>query len=301
MSRGRAQMKEDSGLDRHKKYTALTNDVTTIDVQVFKRAKRVAVSEEGEREDETVEEVKEAEGEESEEELMEEDEEQDEEDEEDEEEEDCAEASQPLTDSPLKSFRERKGDFNYLKQWWDCGKADIKQLCLQYTLNVSRDITKSMRDLEMEIVELQSFAESTGNPGCIEDLKSKKAILADLLGSRAQGVLVRSRFQSASMMDSPTKYFFSLEKKNGQGRLIHALRSAGGQQLTGNSQIRQRAVDFYCDLFTSEYTADDGGFNLFCRDLPTVSEETNKELDGPLTEEELCAALKSMQGGRPLE
>jgi len=33
-SRGRAQM-EDSGLDRHKKYTALTNDVTTIDVQVF--------------------------------------------------------------------------------------------------------------------------------------------------------------------------------------------------------------------------------------------------------------------------
>jgi len=84
-----------------------------------------------------------------------------------------------------KGFRERKGDFNSLKQWWDCGKADIKQLCLQYTLNVSRDITKSMRDLEMEIVELQSYAESTGNPGCIEDLKSKKAILADLLGSRA--------------------------------------------------------------------------------------------------------------------
>ncbi|KAJ4939822.1 hypothetical protein JOQ06_029258, partial [Pogonophryne albipinna] len=168
----------------------------------------------------------------------------------------------------------------------------------KYTLNVSRDITKSMRDLEMEIVELQSFAESTGNPACIEDLKSKKAILADLLGSRAQGALVRSRFQSASMMDSPTKYFFSLEKKNGQGRLIHALRSAGGQQLTGNSQIRQRAVDFYCDLFTSEYTEDDGGFNLFCRGLPTVSEETNKELNGPLTEEELCAALKSMQGGK---
>ncbi|KAJ4920723.1 hypothetical protein JOQ06_022553, partial [Pogonophryne albipinna] len=182
--------------------------------------------------------------------------------------------------------------------WWDCGKADIRQLCLQYTLNVSSDITKSMRDLEMEIVELQSFAESTGNPGCIEDLKSKKAILADLLGSRAQGALVRSRFQSASMMDSPTKYFFSLEKKNGQGRLIHALRSAGGQQLTGNSQIRQRAVDFYCDLFTSEYNEDDGGFNLFCRGLPTVSEETNKELDGPLTEEEQCAALKSMQGGK---
>ncbi|KAI4811494.1 hypothetical protein KUCAC02_014398 [Chaenocephalus aceratus] len=32
-------MKEDSGLDRHKKDTTLTNDVTTIDVQVFKRGR----------------------------------------------------------------------------------------------------------------------------------------------------------------------------------------------------------------------------------------------------------------------
>ncbi|KAJ4926953.1 hypothetical protein JOQ06_014695 [Pogonophryne albipinna] len=155
-----------------------------------------------------------------------------------------------------------------------------------------------MSDFKVCTLNVNGARDATGNPGCIEDLKSKKAILADLLGSRAQGALVRSRFQSASMMDSPTKYFFSLEKKNGQGRLIHALRSAGGQQLTGNSQIRQRAVDFYCDLFTSEYTEDDGGFNLFCRGLPTVSEETNKELDGPLTEEELCEALRSMQRGK---
>ncbi|XP_034063377.1 ribosome-binding protein 1-like [Gymnodraco acuticeps] len=62
------------------------------------QAKRVAVSEEGEREEEMVEEVKEAEEEESEEELMEEDGE-----DEDEEEGDSAEDSQPLTVSQIKS------------------------------------------------------------------------------------------------------------------------------------------------------------------------------------------------------
>ena len=36
-------------------------------------------------------------------------------------------------------FRERKGDFICSKQWWDHGKVQIKQLCQQYTLNVSRD------------------------------------------------------------------------------------------------------------------------------------------------------------------
>lgn len=37
----------------------------------------------------------------------------------------------------------------------------------------------------------------------------------------AQGALSRSRFQSAVEMDGSTKFFFGLEKKNGQNRLIH--------------------------------------------------------------------------------
>ena len=41
-----------------------------------------------------------------------------------------------------KVFKTRKEDLTSLKQWWDCGKVEIKQLCQQYTLNVSQNITK---------------------------------------------------------------------------------------------------------------------------------------------------------------
>ena len=144
-----------------------------------------------------------------------------------------------------------------------------------------------MKDLELDIVELQSTAQSTGNGGCVENLKSKKAVLADLLGSRAQGALVRSRFQSVSLMDSPSKLFFSLEKKNGQSRQIHALRSEDGHQLTDMAEIRNSAVDFYVKLYSSEYQEDDAVFDSFCENPHTVSEETNRELEGPLTEEDV--------------
>ena len=197
-----------------------------------------------------------------------------------------------------KNFKTTKSDFKSLRQWWDCGKVEVKQLCLQYTLNVSRDITRSMKELEIEIVELQGSAESTGDRGCIESLKSKKAALADLLGSRAQGALVRSRFQSAALMDSPSKYFFSLEKRSGQSRLIHALHSSTGQLLTEARDIRQRAVDFYTELYRSEYVDDQETFDSFCSGLPRVSEEANKELEGPLTAGELDRALQGMQGGK---
>ncbi|KAK3563417.1 hypothetical protein QTP86_027794, partial [Hemibagrus guttatus] len=66
-------------------------------------------------------------------------------------------------------------------QWWDHGKVLIQQLCREYTVNITRDITKSLKDLEIGIVELQALAESTGDRRHFEDLKVKKALMADLL------------------------------------------------------------------------------------------------------------------------
>ena len=65
---------------------------------------------------------------------------------------------------------------------------------------------------------------------------------ANLLGFRAQGALVRSRFQSLTQMDAPSKFFFNLERKNGQSRFIHSLCSKDRQELTEPVEIRKRAV-----------------------------------------------------------
>lgn len=73
----------------------------------------------------------------------------------------------------------------------------------------------------------------------------KKTQLGDLLAVKVQGALVRSRFQNIDQMDAPTKFFFNLEKKNGQKRLIHALRSESGMLLSDPIDIRKRAVCFY--------------------------------------------------------
>ncbi|KAK3512946.1 hypothetical protein QTP70_031693, partial [Hemibagrus guttatus] len=87
----------------------------------------------------------------------------------------------------------------------------------KYTLNVTRDIVRSLKALEIEIAELQCL-EATGDRGHIEALKSKKAKMNDLLDITAQGALVCSRFTSVTRMDAPSKFFFSLEQKNGQKR-----------------------------------------------------------------------------------
>ncbi|MGL5904155.1 MAG: endonuclease/exonuclease/phosphatase family protein, partial [Cetobacterium sp.] len=52
-----------------------------------------------------------------------------------------------------KDFRESKSQFTSLQQWWDYGKSQIKQLSQQYTKNVTANIDRSMKVLEMEIVK----------------------------------------------------------------------------------------------------------------------------------------------------
>ncbi|KAK3534478.1 hypothetical protein QTP86_015179, partial [Hemibagrus guttatus] len=88
----------------------------------------------------------------------------------------------------------------------------LKKLITRYTLNVTRDIVRSLKGLEIEIVELQCL-EATGNRGHIEALKSKKAKMNDLLDITAQGALVRSHFKSAAEMDTPSTFFFQFRAK----------------------------------------------------------------------------------------
>ena len=175
---------------------------------------------------------------------------------------------------------------------------NIKQLCQQYTLNVTRDVIRSMEDLETEIVEVLNLIDSTRNQDHIKDLKSKQSALTDLLGTKAQGALVRSPFQSAALMDAPSKFFFGLEKKNGQSKIIHTLRSTEGEELSDSKEIRKRAVSFYKDLFRSGYTENDAMYESFCGELPKVPQDVNTGLDGPLTMKELYTALQSMEGGK---
>ncbi|XDV12372.1 hypothetical protein PO909_001067 [Leuciscus waleckii] len=191
-----------------------------------------------------------------------------------------------------------KSSFQTLQQWWEFVKAQIKQLCQQYTLNVTRDKIGSIRNLEEDLVKLQELFELTKNGTHLESFKKKKASLTELLDLSTQGAIIRSRFQSIESMDAPSKFFFNMERKNGQNRFIHALRSETGVLLRNPLEIRNRAVQFYEDLYKSELLGTRGLNNVFLENMPQVSEEANTGINKALSTEELERALKSMENGK---
>ncbi|KAI4898221.1 hypothetical protein NFI96_022806, partial [Prochilodus magdalenae] len=177
-------------------------------------------------------------------------------------------------------------------------KIQTSVFCQQYTLNVTRDIARSLKALEMEIVELQNLGATTGNREHIKSLKRKAAILADLLGARVQGALVRSRFQSASEMDVPSKFFFGLKQKNGQKRFMHAVRTESGDLLSEPAQIRKRTVSFFSKLYNSEQSGAPELEESFLHRLPKLTRQSAEMLDRALSLDELYTALQGMENGR---
>ena len=88
-------------------------------------------------------------------------------------------------------------------------------------------------------------------------------------------------------MDAPTSYFFSLEKKNGQRKVIHTLLADTGEELVEPRQIRERAVSFYQAPYSSEEEEDQTSTEELFSELPQISEESNSQLAAPLRMEEL--------------
>ncbi|KAK3508438.1 hypothetical protein QTP70_029443, partial [Hemibagrus guttatus] len=162
------------------------------------------------------------------------------------------------------SFRKEKRDFSSCRQWWDHGKVLSQQLCQQYTANVTRDITKSLRVLEIEIVELQTLSEFTDHG----------------LKELTKWTLHHS---------------FSLDWKERTDRADSCIHYT---QRTGSNDIRRYATNFYKDLYKSDYNDNKELLDVFYRGLPKVSPEDSAELEGPLVLEELQAALNSMAGGK---
>lgn len=197
-----------------------------------------------------------------------------------------------------KNFRKEKDDFQSLQKWWEHGKIQTKLLCQQYTHNVTKDIIKSIKELEEEILKFQETAQLSGNQTHIESLFLKRSALSDIQRIKAQGALVRSRFKDIDQMDVPSKFFFSLEKKNGQKRFIHSLFSETGSLESDLIEIRKRANSFYEKLYSCEHREDRVVEQCFYEELPKVSEDSNAKLKSAISLEELHEALQSMENGK---
>ena len=100
--------------------------------------------------------------------------------------------------------------------------------------------------------------------------------------------------------EKPTKYFFNVEKKNYNKKVISELKRSDGKIIVNDQDVMTDIQTFYENLYSSNIDHNCNAFIDFSRDLQfaKLSDEEKPNLDGEITLEECEKILNTFQNGK---
>jgi len=101
----------------------------------------------------------------------------------------------------------------------------------------------------------------------IKEYEYLKHELKRLYEKKAEGAIFRSKVRWIEEGEKPTKYFFNMEKKNFNKKVITELKISEGHVTANASQIMEEIKTFYANLYTSSHKATNKTFLEFTKNI----------------------------------
>ena len=194
-------------------------------------------------------------------------------------------------------WRTRQQFFPSVGKWWDKGKKQIKVIISHHS-SIRAAKKRQEQDLLNRLGSHLKTKLDAGMTSVAEPLESVLLSIADMNKTAAKGSRVRARVKWAEEGEASTKYFFPLEKKRGVDQWCSALRKEDGSIASSINDIRTAWSPFYSSLFSGEPTDPGEQDHLLQRYESILPAVASSSCDGPLTEDELLAAVRGMARGK---
>ncbi|KAJ8034819.1 hypothetical protein HOLleu_21821 [Holothuria leucospilota] len=121
----------------------------------------------------------------------------------------------------------------------------------------------------------------------------------NLLRSEVEGAFIRSRVKYLEDGEKPSSFFFKQESRKASQKIIHSVRNNSGDIVTDDNDIACVFHNFYSNLFSREDNVDHNMQNEFIKFLSVTVDPSDKmNLDGPISLEEVKAALMNMSNNK---
>ena len=143
---------------------------------------------------------------------------------------------------------------------WETLKNDVREFMLEYS---KQRASKNKREIEQLEKQLQSAhkklaminLKSAHAVRYIEAVNTKIDKINEALGKHSlhvvQGQIIRSKARYVAEGEHSTKYFFSLEKRNTQAKVMNKIKMENGKIVEKPGEILRAQADFYQKLYTS--------------------------------------------------
>ena len=160
-------------------------------------------------------------------------------------------------------------------------------------------------DVQKQLEELESLVSSDANTTRINQAKMEYTALKEELRliyeNKGKGSIIRSKTRWIEHGEKPTKYFFNLEKRNYNRKVIKSLKQSDEQTILDEAKILEEIEAYYKYLYTSPL--DTAGSDLFDDfitnlDITKLENKVRDELEGEITVNECQDILRTFKRGK---
>ena len=188
---------------------------------------------------------------------------------------------------------------------WELIKMELRAKTIKYSKQKRSSFRNKEETLQNELQELDHKIcnNDTFDQEILEKYEAAKEELKHIHEVKGREAMFRSKMKWLELGEKPTKYFFNLEKKNYEKKLIREVELENGEIISDPVQVNKGIRDFYQNMYTSkingnnstsvhEYNQKTDGFTGGLN-IPQLNEEEQESLEKDLTLEELKDALAS--------
>lgn len=184
---------------------------------------------------------------------------------------------------------------------------EIRSMTIAYSKKKSFNLRNHEIAIQRKLDKLD--AEICNNRSLDDDIlmehQNLKKELAEIYQVKGKEAMFRSRIRWIENGEKPTKYFFNLEKRNCEKKIITQLKTINGEMISDVRKVNEDIKSYYKNFLTSRIpqgeslTEFDDHFDFFSSDLqmPKLPHDEVSELEQDLTKDELL--LNALKGFQP--
>ena len=158
-----------------------------------------------------------------------------------------------------------------------------------------KKMSEEEKQLEEDINELEKVKNRSEED--LDLLGVKKEKLKQIREKRMEGVLLRSRARWIAEGEKASNYFCNLEKRHYVSKNMPKLIDQHENTVTNQNDIVKEVQNFYSSLYRDQ-EVESCEIRDLVNDIPSLSEEEGKELEGEITLEEATCILKNMKNNK---
>jgi len=180
-------------------------------------------------------------------------------------------------------------------------KLEIRSKTIQFGARKKRQMQQKECELEKEIANLfDTLCECTGSvPQCMDVIEKKQQELEEIRNVKTRAAMLRAKVQHYELGEKPTRFFFNLEKRNGNAKTLTQL-NVNGTLIMEPGEILNVQRDYYEQLYAPVSVIDEECSDTFFQDdcINELNDIQKEFCEGQISEKDVKTALSAMSNNK---